>query len=110
MHWIWQLLLYLIGVNTNAAPQGSNRSSGDGLFHCDEPNCGRTFLTNSGRRRHVLKVHKAKTESRKPCRFSCGKSYAVSSSQSLRLHERTCEKNPAHEQSGSRISCQYNCG
>ena len=62
------------------------------VYECPEPDCTRRFMTASGRRKHITRVHQGSVASRASCKHGCGKTYA--SNQMARLHERTCERNP----------------
>ena len=86
VNWVFGLLICAVG-NVLAPPQ-------DGDFHCPEPGCTRKFWSANGRRRHIKHAHQGAAHARLTCKHGCGKSYSVNSSNSLNLHERTCERNP----------------
>ena len=59
-------------------------------FFCSERTCNKTFFSRSGRDRHVKLKHAQ--QAKVYCQFECGRMYP-SGSDSLRYHERTCDKN-----------------
>ena len=90
VNWIFGLLVCAVG-NTVVPPPPPDTDD-EYLYHCPEPGCTRRFMTRGGRNKH-LRQHAQNV--RRACQHGCGKSYATGSNQALKLHERTCERNPA---------------
>ena len=90
LNWAFGLLICAVGNVLVPA----RRNEDDGVYECPEDGCHRTFLSANGRRRHFQRMHQASTHARTSCTHGCGKSYSVNSNNSLKLHERTCERNP----------------
>ena len=71
------------------------------IFFCTEYGCNKQFTSRSERNRHIRVKHKAVRKI--PCKYGCGKSFSEKS-QSLKLHEQTCDNTSAV---GSGIPTQF---
>ena len=90
VNWVLGLLIFAVGTAFVPSPHPTR----DDLYKCQEPGCNRTFMTISGRQKHFKRVHQGVSNTRVSCKHGCGKSYSINSHNSLKLHERTCERNP----------------
>ena len=89
-NWAFALLILAVGNVLTPPPPPPSKQNED-VYAC--PGCNRTFMSASGRRRHFKRQHTV-VASKESCQHGCGKSYSTNSHNALKLHERSCERNP----------------
>lgn len=95
------MFTWMVGSAYVLPAAGGGGAAAASSYQCKE--CGKTYLSRSGRDRHIQRVHR---NIRVMCTHGCGKSY-VNQSDSLRHHERTCDENPNAAHIGAGINQQH---